>query len=285
MPSKARQLASAVSAGVGITPGTWTTATRPASPVAGQFGFNTTLGYLEWYSSSASSWIPMYNGPSYTIEYFIVGGGGGSAGGVNSVNFGGAGAGGVARTASATVNSAQNYTVTVGAGGTGALSGTPTSGSTSGITGIATATGGNGPVSQSTTVGGNNADFSGGTGTGSFGAGGGAGAGGNASGNNGGNGATWAATGNTYGGGGAGQSSPGGSGTAGSGGGASAGASAAANTGGGAGSGDAGAAYNGGSGRVIIRYQNATQRGTGGTVTQSGGYFYHTFTSSGSYTA
>jgi hypothetical protein len=60
-----------------------------------------------------------------------------------------------------------------------------------------------------------------------------------------------------------------------------------ANTGNGAkgaqqGSGALGA--NGGSGIVIIRYLGA-QRGTGGTVTSSGGYTIHTFTSSGTYTA
>jgi hypothetical protein len=40
----------------------------------------------------------------------------------------------------------------------------------------------------------------------------------------------------------------------------------------------------GGSGVVIIRYEG-TQRGTGGTVTSSGGYTIHTFTSSGTYVA
>jgi hypothetical protein len=40
----------------------------------------------------------------------------------------------------------------------------------------------------------------------------------------------------------------------------------------------------GASGIVIIRYAGA-QRGTGGTVTSAGGYTYHTFTSSGTFTA
>jgi hypothetical protein len=40
----------------------------------------------------------------------------------------------------------------------------------------------------------------------------------------------------------------------------------------------------GGSGIVIIRYSGA-QRGTGGTVTSSGGNTIHTFTTSGTYTA
>jgi hypothetical protein len=61
----------------------------------------------------------------------------------------------------------------------------------------------------------------------------------------------------------------------------------AANTG--TGGGGAGAGYdqggqNGGSGIVIIRYPGS-QRGTGGTVTSSGGYTYHRFTTSGTFTA
>jgi len=41
----------------------------------------------------------------------------------------------------------------------------------------------------------------------------------------------------------------------------------------------------GGSGIVIIRYANATQRATGGTVVNSGGYWYHTFTGNGTFAA
>jgi hypothetical protein len=58
-----------------------------------------------------------------------------------------------------------------------------------------------------------------------------------------------------------------------------------ANTGGGAGGGGkgtGGAGGKGGSGIVIISYTSATQLFGGGTVTQSGGNFIHTFTSSGS---
>ena len=61
-----------------------------------------------------------------------------------------------------------------------------------------------------------------------------------------------------------------------------------ANTGGGGGgAGNTGSTppKAGGSGIVIIRYASSFQRGSGGTVTSSGGYFYHTFTSSGTYTA
>lgn len=59
------------------------------------------------------------------------------------------------------------------------------------------------------------------------------------------------------------------------------------NTGGGGGAAAAGRAsggQSGGSGIVIIRYPGP-QRGSGGTITSSGGYMYHTFTSSGTYTA
>jgi hypothetical protein len=58
-----------------------------------------------------------------------------------------------------------------------------------------------------------------------------------------------------------------------------------ANTGGGGGGGAAGRAQggqNGGSGIVIIRYQG-TQRGSGGTVSSSNGYTYHTFLTSGTF--
>jgi hypothetical protein len=59
----------------------------------------------------------------------------------------------------------------------------------------------------------------------------------------------------------------------------------AANTGGGGGGGISPSnSLAGGSGVVIIRYAGA-QRGTGGTVTSSGGYTYHTFTSSGTFAA
>jgi len=40
----------------------------------------------------------------------------------------------------------------------------------------------------------------------------------------------------------------------------------------------------GGSGIVIVRYSGTTQLATGGTITTSGGYTYHTFTSDGTFT-
>lgn len=65
--------------------------------------------------------------------------------------------------------------------------------------------------------------------------------------------------------------------------------SGAANTGGGGGGGGTHSISpralggSGGSGVAIIRYQGE-QRGTGGTITSSGGYTYHTFNSSGQFT-
>jgi len=98
------------------------------------------------------------------------------------------------------------------------------------------------------------------------------------------------------GGGGFGQGSPGGGGGGGSGGSGGGGAGAAGggaaggggtNTGGGGGGGSNSGRSNGGdggSGIVQIRYAGTTVRFTGGTITKSGGYVYHTFTDSGTLT-
>jgi hypothetical protein len=57
------------------------------------------------------------------------------------------------------------------------------------------------------------------------------------------------------------------------------------NTGGGGGGADDRAnAAAGGSGVVMVRYAG-TARGSGGTITSSGGYTYHTFNASGTFTA
>jgi len=112
------------------------------------------------------------------------------------------------------------------------------------------------------------------------------------SGGNGGSGTTWS-NGTTYaGGGGGGSNTPGPAGSGGSGGGGpggyiGAGTAGGTNTGGGGGgfgvqnvSGGAG-----GSGVVIIQYQGNLQKAFGGNVLISGGYVYHTFTTSGTYIA
>jgi hypothetical protein len=61
-------------------------------------GFNSTLGYPEWYSASDSSWYSLYQQKGYNIDYLVVAGGGGGAGGYvdgpGGVAGGGGGAGG-----------------------------------------------------------------------------------------------------------------------------------------------------------------------------------------------
>jgi hypothetical protein len=149
----------------------------------------------------------------------------------------------------------------------------------------------------------------GGTGAGSGGTGGGGGAsasgenGSGEDGGNGGDGINWKSLGTYYAGGGGGgapsisgyNGTPGDGGQGGGGdgrvsvGSGAVGNAGTANTGGGGGGmgGDAAIVNTGGaggSGIVIIRYLGG-QRATGGTVTSAGGYTYHTFTSSGTFTA
>jgi hypothetical protein len=66
-----------------------------------------------------------------------------------------------------------------------------------------------------------------------------------------------------------------------------AGTAGTANTGGGGGGGyfNTFNGGSGGSGIVIVRYLGTVQRATGGTVTITGGYVIHTFTSSGTFVA
>ena len=65
----------AVSTGAPSLLASWTTAGRPASPANGQLGFNTTLGYIEWYSSAQSNWYPIFRQPPYTVTYLVIAGG------------------------------------------------------------------------------------------------------------------------------------------------------------------------------------------------------------------
>jgi hypothetical protein len=99
-----------------ITVAVGTTAERPASPVNGMIRFNTTLGYIDWYSTATTSWLPISNGPSYTVEYVVVAGGGSGAG--YGLSGGGGGAGGLL-VGSTSVNSQSAYPIVVGAGGIG----------------------------------------------------------------------------------------------------------------------------------------------------------------------
>jgi hypothetical protein len=247
------------------------------------------------------------------------GGGGGGAGGYRSSVSGESSGGGSSAESVFSLISGSSYTVTVGGGGAGATSDT-TNGSQGGSSAFATITsngGGYGAAANSSGAsggsgggGGANTSGSGGSGTSGQGYAGGTGAtsaqsggGGGAgavgvnsgtyvTGGNGGNGVSSSITGTAVtraggGGGGSYNSGSGGSGGGGTGaGGSASGTAGATNTGSGGGGGKNSPYFagNGGSGVVIIRYAGA-QKGTGGTVTSSGGYTIHTFTSSGTFTA
>jgi len=241
--------------------------------------------------------ISLISGNTYSIV--IGAGGAGAAGGGNGNN--GSNSTGFSQTA-------------IGGGAGGAYPGyTANSGGSGGGGGYTSPnTPGSGTTGQGSSggYGLNSSDRVGGGGGGAGGAGGSAsGSNSTAVAGNGGVGINWKSLGTYYAGGGGGGAAPwteGGktAGTGGLGGGGNgarassqvylAGANGSANTGGGAGgssvNGPAGgsqdnqAGASGGSGIVIIRYLGS-QKGTGGTVTSSGGYTYHTFTSSGTYTA
>jgi len=274
--------------------------------------FNTTLNDWRYIDGDGDVFVP-----TYSIDYLVVAGGGAS-------DQGGGGAGGYS-TGTVSVTGGTSYTITVGAGGTAAAGGTSNggNGNNSSISSLSTSTGGGGGAWSTNTPGsggsgggagqtgsgtyaggtgtagqGNNGGSNGGFNTPRYPGGGGGGAGavgqnaqsGSQAGN-GGIGKQWF-DGNYYaGGGGGGNNTTGGTTTGGQGGGGAGGfgtnggppTAGTANTGGGGG-GDGGTGYAGGSGVVIIRY-SGSQVGSGGTVTSAGGYTYHTFTGSGTFTS
>jgi hypothetical protein len=285
-----------------------TTAQRPTG-AQGLVRLNITTGNPEWWDSTTGTWLQFSQPAGYLVNYLVVAGGGGGGYDVG----GGGGAGGLLAS-SATVSSGTAYTITIGAAGAGSTS-TSTTGSPGGnsaINSVVTALGGGGGGSWSASLngvsggsGGGSAGYSstsiGGAGTSGQGYAGGSNTIGSTSGTGGGGGGAGsigansttataysaggiglanAISGTSYAAGGAGSSdnatgavnAPANTGNGGTGGG----------IGGGGPSGNNG--YNGGSGIVIISYLGS-QRGTGGTVTSSGGYTIHTFTSSGTYNA
>jgi hypothetical protein len=302
-----------------------TTAQRPASPATGMVRYNTTESKYEAYSGTewvAISTTPYSYSANYLV---VAGGGaGGTCPRTNFESGGGGGAGGYLASTTTLVTGTA-YTVTIGAGGAGVSSDRGSSGNNSVLGSIATANaggGGSGAAKAPFTGGsggggegwGNMTGAAGTSGQGNAGGngsanggiaagGGGGGAsavGSNASGQvggNGGNGTASSISGSsvTYAGGGGGGGGANGSGAGGSGGAGGGGAgrsfpantngeNGTANTGGGGGGTNGNTGGNGGSGIVIISYAGS-QRGTGGTVTSSGGNTIHTFTSSGTYTA
>jgi hypothetical protein len=288
-----------------------TTGQRPASPIVGMQRWNTTIGGMEVYIGTGSTGWQTIASTAYSVDYLIVAGGGGGS-------YGGGGAGGLLQGSSISVSPGTSYTVTIGAGGTASSSGSDSSvfsltaigggGGYVGGTGRVARSGGSGAGTQfsagnsgvagSGTAGQGNNGGTGGDGVSAYtsgGGGGGAGAVGastsTTAGAAGGVGLASSISGSSvfYAGGGGGTTNSGSSyGTGGSGGGGNAtggtGTSGTANTGGGAGAG-ASVGGAGGSGIVIIRYLGTVQRATGGTVTITGGYVIHTFTSSGTFTA
>jgi len=296
-----------------------TTAQRPASVANGAIRWNTSNTAMEIYAGGATGWLKIA-GTSYTVDYLVVGGGG--SGGSDS--GGGGGAGGMLSGSNISVTPGTAYGVTVGAGGSATYA-NPVSGTSSSFSGVATSLGGGGGGSPRQAAGaaggsggGSARDYggAGGGGAGTSGQGypggstpgtswasasGGGGAGGSGTnggtnsggpdgqyGGSGGTGITSSITGtSTYyagGGGGLAIGQPGGSGGPGGGGSGSnsgTGISGGTNLGGGGG-GSAGA---GGSGIVVIRYAGTVARATGGTVSITGGYVIHTFTTSGTFTA
>lgn len=295
---------------------TGTTAQRPASPVNGMIRYNTTTSKNEIYQNGG--WQSLAFEP-YAFEYLIVaGGGGGSSGGGGAggllqgssttgsgdtypITIGAGGANGNGSTVGTNGGTSSAFSIsTVGGGGGGHFS---NAGQNAGVAGGSGGGGGGADTGNAIAAAASGTSGQGNAGglgvalntSQGRGGGGGAGAGGaNGSGSTGGVGGigiNWQSLGTYYaggGGGGGGTGSSGGNGGGGQGGSGanSAGGAATANTGGGGGGGGAVTANNGGtggSGVVIVRYLGS-QRGSGGTVTSTGGYTYHTFTSSGTYT-
>jgi hypothetical protein len=244
---------------------------------------------------------------TYQVEYLIVGGGGGGGSqesGNNNLGSGGGGAGGFL-SGSLFVTQSQAYSFVVGAGGGADTSGVNSTaftltaigggyGALAGATALAGANGGSGGGGGSR--GGTLSVNAPGTGTAGQGNNGGDGTQESVGAGGGGGGATSAGStpaASTYGGGGSAKLWL--NGTAYSKGGDAAGRgttkfSAVAgdpNTGNGGGGIKAtggGSGASGGSGIVIVRYVSGSASGTGGTITNSGGYTYHTFTGSATYT-
>lgn len=241
-----------------------------------------------------------------SVDFLVVAGGGGG-GGSTGASAGGGGAGGLLQN-TVKVPKNSSFSVTVGGGGsavgghgfggdgTNSVFSTFTAiggggGGAGGNSGRAGGSGGGGGTNSGGGGAGTSGQgFAGGTAEtgGNFRGGGGGGAsqvGGNGtSGGNGGNGVNWQSLGTSFAGGGGGGAFSGSAGSGGAGGGgAGNGGGASTNTGGGGGGSRLSGSGPGGSGIVKIRY-SGTPVATGGTITQAGGFTFHTFTSSGTFT-
>ena len=284
---------------------TTTTSTTTSTTTTSTTTTTTTTTSTTTTSTTTTTAAPIV---SYSLEYLIIGGGGGAGSqdsSNNNLGSGGGGAGGYV-SGSLFVTQSEAYSFVVGNGGGADTSGTNSSafsltahgggfGAPAGTTALAGGNGGSGGGGGSR--GGTLSVNAPGNGSGSQGFGGGdatlesVGAGG------GGGGATSAGStpaASTYGGGGAGKLwfrgitySAGGD-TAGRGTTKFSATNAAANTGNGGGGIKAtggGSGGSGGSGTVAVRYVSGSASATGGTIINDGGYTYHYFTGSGTFTA
>lgn len=206
---------------------------------------------------------------TFSSVFTAIGGGGGGANGGPAAAAGGSGGGGASESGAANGGAGttgQGYAGGGGStngtyrgGGGGGAGGAGANGDTSGIGGSAISTYSAWATATSTGVSGAYAGGGGGGGYNAYYSGTIAGGGG---------GAGYGATANNTAGSGTANTGSGGGGSGGTGNGAT----------------SAGVSGNGGSGIVIIRYEGV-QKGNGGTIVSSGGYTYHTFTSSGTFTA
>jgi len=302
-----------------------TTAQRPGTPVAGATRYNSTTGAGEIYQGGSWQSFYFSYATDYLVVAGAGGGGknngggGGGAGGLltssglyvsvgtaYTVTVGAGGAGSGSGAGASGGNSVFSSVTAIGGGGGQGSDQTP-SGPVNGLAGgsggggasrvtLTFGTGGSGTAGQGNAGGNGISDDvayregGGGGGASAAGANGtssGAGAGGA------GTASSYSGSSVTYAGGGGGGSyknasgGSGGSGGGGAGAGNTGGLGANGTTnlgGGGGGAGNGSSGGSGGSGIVIIRYLGS-QKGTGGTVTSSGGYTIHTFTSSGTFTA
>ena len=92
----------------------------PSSPTAGQQYFNSTTGFMNYWTGS--QWASYGTLSPSTVSFLVVAGGG-AGGGSTSAGFGGGGgAGGLIYSASQAISASTVYTVTVGAGGAAVVS-------------------------------------------------------------------------------------------------------------------------------------------------------------------
>jgi hypothetical protein len=230
-----------------------------AIPLAGATRYNTTLNQIE--VNNGTTWVKLISTAAYNIDLLLVGGGGSAFNG-----FGGGGGGYLAVNIPVTTGTAYTVTIGAGAGTPGSVTGVSSS-FTNSATGVVVYTSNGGQGGQPT-VGGNSGSTLSPSQTLGYGylgspSGGGAGSREPGHGTAGGSGTAWY-DGVVY-----------------AAGGATSGPAGTTNTGNGGG----GLSNAGGSGLVKLRYPGSNQIGSGGTTSTSGGYFYHTFTSSGGYFA